>query len=185
MAVQAAPSPVTIAGQTGPDAGRLRTRQGPQRPAQGAGTRPSTTPARPARRQPAQRGGSRRGAVAAGAARWQPAQRGGSRHSAMAAGTATWPRPSQPRPRPPQPHTSDGAGTGSRAKPGNSGCDSCCPRQASKPTTLIPAELINNHARTRSRHLVLCTVLILRTCHDDARAHGLTRPGLGGLALAA
>ncbi len=34
---------------------------------------------------------------------------------------ATWPRPRQPGPRPPQPHTSDGAGTGSRAKPGNSG----------------------------------------------------------------
>jgi len=28
----------------------------------------------------------------------------------------------QPGPRPPQLHTSDGAGTGSRAKPGNSGC---------------------------------------------------------------
>jgi hypothetical protein len=55
------------------------------------------------------------------------------------------------------------------------------PRQASKPTSLIPAKLTNNHARTRSRHLVLCTVLILRTCHDHAHAHGLTRPGLGGL----
>ena len=65
-------------------------------------------------------------------------------------GAATWPRPSQPRPRPPQPHTSDGAGTGSRAKPGNSGCVRCCPRQASRPTCLIPAVLTCNHARFRS-----------------------------------
>src|SRR6185312_2520437 len=42
-----------------------------------------------------------------------------------------------PGPRAPQPHTSDGAGTGSRAKPGNSGRRRLPPRNASKTRTPV------------------------------------------------